>query len=201
MKDKLHITEHSYKVTRADREKLNGHRAACLWFSGLSGSGKSTLANHVEQALFEKGIHTFILDGDNIRKGLNNDLCFTAEDRSENLRRVAEVAKLMCNAGLVVLATFISPLEKDRLYVRTLLGEIFFEIFVDTSMEICEKRDTKGLYKKARAGEIENFTGIHSPFEKPTTPDLKIETGTLELSESVELILKNILPRIENLYG
>jgi len=197
MKEQLHIVEHSYKITRVDREQANGHRAACLWFTGLSGSGKSTLANRVEQELFAKGIKTYTLDGDNIRKGLSQGLRFNEDDRIENLRRTGEVVKLMCDAGLVVLATFVSPFERDRQSLRNLLGDVFHEIFVDTPLEICEKRDVKGLYQKARNGEISNFTGITSPFEAPVSPDIHINTTNQNLEQSVNLILENILPKIK----
>src|ERR1700753_1131704 len=170
MKEKLHIFEQSYKLKQADRERNNGHKAACLWFTGLSGSGKSTIANYVEQVLFEKRINTLILDGDNVRKGLSSDLTFTEEDRIENLRRVGEVARLMCDAGLVVMATFISPYERERQKLRERVGESFIEIFVDAPLAVCEQRDVKGLYKKARSGEISHFTGISSPFEPPVAP-------------------------------
>ena len=197
MKEKLHIVEHSYQITRHDREQVNGHRSACLWFTGLSGSGKSTLANCVEQELSFKGIKTYTLDGDNMRKGLNKDLCFTEEDRVENLRRIGEVAKLMCDAGIVTLATFISPYERERQSLRTLMAGSFFEIFIDTPLAICEQRDVKGLYKKARTGEISNFTGISSPFEAPLHPDIHIETTNQTLEQSVNLILDYILPKIK----
>ena len=197
MKEKLHIVEHSYKLKRADREKANGHKAACLWFTGLSGSGKSTIANVVEQELFEKGIKTFILDGDNIRKGLCSDLSFTEQDRVENLRRIGEVTKLICDAGLVAIATFISPYRRDRQWLRSLLGDSFIEIFVDTPLETCEQRDVKGLYQKARRGEISNFTGISSPFEAPTSPEIYINTVNKTLEQSVNLILEYVLPKLE----
>jgi len=197
MKEKLHIVEHSYKITRSAREQANGHKAACVWFTGLSGSGKSTLANHVEQELFHMGFKTFILDGDNIRKGLNSGLRFTEEDRIENLRRIGEVAKLMCDAGLIVLATFISPYERDRRALRNLLGPTFYEVFVDTPIETCERRDVKGLYQKARSGEISNFTGISSPFETPLSPDIYIDTTNQTLEQSVNLILETIIPEIK----
>jgi len=197
MKEKLHIFEQSYKLQRADRESSNGHKAACLWFTGLSGSGKSTLANYVEQVLFEKEINTLILDGDNIRKGLCSDLSFTEADRIENLRRVGEVAKLMCEAGLVVMATFISPYERERQKLRERIGESFIEIFIDAPLGVCEQRDVKGLYKKARLGEISNFTGISSPFEPPVSPEIYINTADQTLEESADLILEYILPRIQ----
>lgn len=197
MKEKLHIVEHSYKLKRADRERANGHKAICLWFTGLSGSGKSTIANIIEQELFERGIKTFILDGDNIRKGLCNDLSFTEEDRAENLRRIGEVVKLICEAGLVAIATFISPYRRDRQWLRTLLGESFIEIFVDTPLDVCEQRDVKGLYQKARNGEISNFTGISSPFEAPTSAEIYINTANQPLEQSVNSILEYIMPKLK----
>jgi adenylylsulfate kinase len=197
MKEKLHIVEHCYKIKRQEREQANGHKAVCLWFTGLSGSGKSTLANHVEQELFAKGIKTFILDGDDIRNGLSKGLSFTEADRDENLRRVGEVAKLMCDAGVVVLAAFVSPFAHARQSIRELLGESFNEIFVDTSIEVCEQRDVKGLYKKARNGEISNFTGISSPFEAPKSPEIHVIDANHTLDESVNLILDYILPKIK----
>jgi len=197
MKEKLHIVAHSYKITRDDRELANGHKAACIWFTGLSGAGKSTLANLVEQGLFKEGIKTYTLDGDNIRNGLNKGLTFTEKDRTENLRRIGEVAKLMCDSGTVLLATFITPFEQERHSLRTLLGEMFIEIFVDTPIEICEQRDVKGLYKKARTGEISNFTGVSSPFERPVCPDIYIQTTNQTLEQSVNLILANVLSKIK----
>jgi adenylylsulfate kinase len=197
MPEKLHITEHSFKISRAERECANGHKAICLWFTGLSGSGKSTLANLVEQELFNRGIKTYIFDGDNVRNGLSKGLTFTAHDRDENLRRVGEVAKLMCDAGLVVLAAFVSPFMRERQMLRELLGASFHEIYVDTPIEVCEQRDVKGLYKKARAGEISNFTGIGSPFEAPLSPDTHVITENQTLDQSVNLILANVLPKIQ----
>jgi len=197
MKEKLHIVEYPYQVTRTNREIANGHRAACLWFTGLSGSGKSLLANRVDMELFSRGIKTYVLDGDSVRKGLSNELTFTEEDRIENLRRIGEVVKLMCDAGVVVLAAFITPFEGVRQSLRASLGEFFFEIFVDTPIEICEQRDVKGLYKKARSGEISNFTGVSLPFEPPVSPDLCIRTTDQTLDASVNLILETILPKIK----
>jgi adenylylsulfate kinase len=194
--EKTHLTEHNYEITQRDRETGNGHKAACLWFTGLSCSGKSTLANFIEQELFSSGVKTFVLDGDNIRKGLNKGLSFTEEDRVENLRRIGEVSKLMCDAGLVVLAAFISPFESSRKSMRSLLGDRYIEIFVDAPLEVCEQRDIKGLYKKARAGEISNFTGVSAPFERPAAPDIHIETSKYSIEESVSLILDQILPKI-----
>lgn len=197
MPEKLHIVEHSFRINRAERECANGHRSICVWFTGLSGSGKSTIANLVELELFEKGIKTFILDGDNVRNGLSKGLTFSAHDRDENLRRIGEVAKLMCDAGLVVLAAFVSPFIRERQMLRDLLGASFYEIFVDTPIEVCEQRDVKGLYKKARAGEISNFTGISSPFEAPVSPEIHLVTANLTLNQSVNLVLENILPKIQ----
>ena len=197
MEEKLHIIAHDYKVGRADREKRNGHRAVCLWFTGLSGSGKSTVANVVEQELHNMGLYTYILDGDNIRKGLNSDLNFTEQSRIENIRRIGEVAKLMIDAGIIVLAAFVSPFIKDRQLLRNLMDGSFVEIFVDAPLEVCEQRDVKGLYKKARAGEISNFTGISSPFERPLHPDVHIHTDSETLEESVQAVLDVVLPKIK----
>jgi adenylylsulfate kinase len=198
MQEKLHITEHEFHITLADRIRKNGYSPLCLWFTGLSGSGKSTLANLVEQELFKENYCTYILDGDNIRKGLNKDLNFTEESRVENIRRIGSVAKLMCDAGLIVLAAFVSPFIKDRNLLRETLGPHFVEIFVDTPIDICEQRDVKGLYKKARNGEISNFTGVSSPFEKPLNADIHIQTDRQNIDESVKMIVDKILPKIKN---
>lgn len=164
---------HSASVDRKIREKLNGHKSVCLWLTGLSGSGKSTIAVEIEKMLFTKNIRTYILDGDNIRHGLNNNLGFTSEDRTENIRRVGEVSKLFVDAGLILITSFISPFKKDRNNARSLLGEgNFVEIYIKTHIKICEERDPKGLYKKARKGEVKDFTGISSPFEEPENPEL-----------------------------
>ena len=175
----------------------NGHRSACLWFTGLSGSGKSTLANATEQELYRLNANTYSLDGDDIRRGLNNDLNFTEEGRAENIRRIGEVAKLMCEAGLIVLAAFVSPFRRERQMLRDLMAERFIEIFVDAPLEVCEERDIKGLYKKARNGEISNFTGISSPFEAPGNPDIHLRTDLLPVEKSVEAIINKVLPRIK----
>jgi adenylylsulfate kinase len=168
---------HQGKITREDREKLNKHKGICLWYTGLSGSGKSTIAVRVEEKLFEMGVHTYILDGDNIRHGLNKNLGFSPEDRTENIRRIGEVSKLFVDAGIVVGTAFISPYRKDRDQVRELLPEgRFVEIFVKADLETCEARDPKGLYQKARAGEINDFTGISAPYEEPLNPELIINT-------------------------
>lgn len=170
-----HIVWHSHLITPSDRERLNNHRGAVLWFTGLSGSGKSTLAGAVEQQLHSQGIRTFLLDGDNVRHGLCRDLGFNEQARQENIRRVAEVARLMADAGLVVLTAFISPHRQERERAKTLIGDRrFVEIFVDTPLALCETRDPKGLYKKARAGEIEDFTGIDSPYEVPENPAIQL---------------------------
>ncbi|MFP1922303.1 adenylyl-sulfate kinase [Lonsdalea quercina] len=166
------VVWHSHAVTRADRERRHGHRGAVIWFTGLSGSGKSTLAGALEQALHAAGVSTYLLDGDNVRHALCRDLGFTDDDRRENIRRVGEVAKLMVDAGLVVLTAFISPHRAERQMVRDLLEERqFIEVFVDTPLAVCEARDPKGLYKKARAGELRNFTGIDSIYEVPEHPE------------------------------
>jgi adenylylsulfate kinase len=192
------------KITKLDRQKLNGHKSAILWFTGLSGSGKSTLAYTLEEELYKRGIHTYILDGDNIRKGLNKDLGFSEKDRQENIRRIGEVAKLFVDAGLIVLVATISPFKKDRLFVRNLVEpDEFIEIYVKCPLEICEIRDPKGLYKKARKGLIKNFTGIDSPYEEPDNPEIVIETDKETIQEGVSKIIKfleekGIIPKEEN---
>ncbi len=184
------IVWHHSTVTRAAWAHQRGHRSAILWFTGLSGSGKSTLANAVNSVLFEQGIASYVLDGDNIRHGLCQDLGFSDADREENIRRIGEVAKLFLDAGVVVLTAFVSPFRADRDKVRALVPEgDFIEIFCDAGLEVCEQRDPKGLYAKARAGEIKDFTGISSPYEEPEKPALRIETGKLTLEESVASIL------------
>ncbi|KTR97276.1 adenylyl-sulfate kinase [Pantoea dispersa] len=170
------VVWHDHPVTRAEREQQHGHRAVVLWFTGLSGSGKSTVAGALEQALHRLGVSTYLLDGDNVRHGLCRDLGFSDEDRKENIRRVGEVAKLMVDAGLVVLTAFISPHRAERQMVRDLLGNgQFIEVFVDTPLAVCEARDPKGLYKKARAGELRNFTGIDSVYEAPDAPEIQLD--------------------------
>ncbi len=197
MEERLHIITHEYKISSAEREIKNGYHSACLWFTGLSGSGKSTVANTVEQYLYNNGFNTYSLDGDNIRKGLNKDLNFSEEGRIENIRRIGEVAKLMCDAGLIVLAAFVSPFIKDRQLLRELMKGKFIEIFVDAPLEVCEQRDVKGLYKKARNGEISNFTGISSPFEIPQNPDVHIHTDKYSIEESTEQVVSTILPKLK----
>ncbi len=191
---KEHIIPYNHSVKRLDRNIKSNHLSKVIWFTGLSGSGKSTLAEALENYLHNKGFLTYILDGDNIRKGLNNDLDFSAKSRKENIRRISEVSKLFIDAGVIVLTAFISPYKEDRESARNLVGgDDFIEIHVDCPLEICEKRDVKGLYKKARSGEIRNFTGIDSPFEKPDNPDITINTA----SSSLEACLKELINRIE----
>ncbi|MCI1859414.1 MAG: adenylyl-sulfate kinase [Sporolactobacillus sp.] len=190
------ITWQKTKVSHADRETLNGHRGAVLWFTGLSGSGKSSLAVAAEQALYRRGIHTYLLDGDNIRHGLNRNLGFCPEDRRENIRRIGEVAKLFADAGLIVLTAFISPYRADRDAVRRLIDPgRFIEIYVDCPIDICERRDPKGLYKRARRGEIKQFTGIDAPYEAPLHPELIVKTAEQTLEASVGRILDDIRRR------
>ncbi len=195
---KENIIAHNYQTSKLDRNIANKHKSFLIWFTGLSGSGKSTIANLVENKLHTKGIKTYSLDGDNIRKGINNDLTFTPEDRTENIRRIAEVANLMVDAGLVVLAAFVSPYKKDRENIRTIVKDVnFVEVFINTSVEECERRDVKGLYKKARAGEIKNMTGISAPYEAPDNPDLEILTENETIEESVTKILDLITPKLQ----
>ncbi|QAX77898.1 adenylyl-sulfate kinase [Yersinia hibernica] len=183
------IVWHPHAVTRKDREQQHGHQGVVLWFTGLSGSGKSTLAGALEQALFARGVSTYLLDGDNVRHGLCRDLGFSDADRRENIRRVGEVAKLMVDAGLVVLTAFISPHRAEREMVRDMLASgQFIEVFVDTPLEICEARDPKGLYKKARAGELRNFTGIDSVYEFPEHPDIHLQ-GEQLVTNLIEQLL------------
>jgi adenylylsulfate kinase len=184
------IVWHAATIRKDDRHRMNGHKSAILWYTGLSGAGKSTLANKVEEKLFERGIHTYVLDGDNIRHGLNKGLGFTAEDRKENIRRIGEVAKLFVDAGAFVSTAFISPYREDRDMVRKLVPEgEFIEIYVQAPLEVCEERDPKGLYKKARAGEIKHFTGIDDPYEEPENAELIIRTGEKTLEECAAEIM------------
>ncbi|RMH50374.1 MAG: adenylyl-sulfate kinase [Zetaproteobacteria bacterium] len=183
------VVWHQPEVTRADREARNGHRGMMLWLTGLSGSGKSTLAHATERRLHEMGLHTYVLDGDNVRHGLCGDLGFSAVARRENIRRISEVGRLFVDAGLVVFSAFISPFRSDRRQARRLLGDDFIEIYCDSPLEVCESRDIKGLYRRARAGEIRDFTGISSPYEPPERPELVIDTATMSVEESVERIV------------
>jgi adenylylsulfate kinase len=194
----LNITRHPYKVTKNNRKQQNGHKAYLIWFTGLSGSGKSTLANLVEIALHKKGLTTYILDGDNIRHGINKDLSFSPEDRTENIRRIGEISNLLLDAGVLTLAAFVSPYIKDREGVKNLVkAENFIEIYVNTSLEECERRDVKGLYKKARAGEVKHMTGISAPYEAPANPDLEVITDGHSIEESVKTILEFITKKIK----
>lgn len=193
------IFQNSYSVSRTIREKLNQHRSFTIWLTGLSGSGKSTIANSLDLQLISMGVRSYVLDGDNTRLGLNKDLNFSEEDRTENIRRAAEVAKLMNDAGLVVVTAFISPFEKDRDLAKTIIGEeSFLEVYINTPLSICEKRDTKGLYKKARSGLMINMTGIDSPYEAPELPDLSIDTSDLSIEESSFKIISKINPFLKS---
>ncbi|CPR09470.1 adenylylsulfate kinase [Mycobacterium bohemicum DSM 44277] len=204
------ITWHQHTVTREYREKLNGHRGCVVWFTGLSASGKSTVANMVEQKLYERGVRSFLLDGDNVRYGLNAGpetleashgkefadrfgLGFSAADREENIRRIGAVAKLFCEAGMVALTAFISPYRRDRDAVRATLEDgDFLEIFIDTPIEVCEQRDPKGLYRKARAGEIKGFTGIDDPYEPPLQPELRVEGGQKDADTLADEVISHL---------
>lgn len=190
------VVWHNATVTRARRESQNGHRGAIIWFTGLSGAGKSTLAHAVEESLHQRGCRTFVLDGDNVRHGLCGDLGFSSDDRIENIRRVGEVAKLFMEAGVIVLTAFISPFRADRERVRGMVehGD-FMEIYCNSAIEVCETRDVKGLYKKARAGQISDFTGISSPYEAPISPELTVETGASELQICVDAVLQEMAHR------
>ena len=190
------IIPHIHKITVEERRQAKGHSSKVIWFTGLSGSGKSTLAGKLEEELFKKAWHTYLLDGDNIRMGLNKDLAFSLEDRKENIRRIGEVSKLFVDSGLVVLSAFVSPLQEDRDFVRSLFKEgDFVEVFVDCPLEVCEQRDVKGLYAKARKGEILDFTGISSPFEVPKNPEIHIHSD----EESIEGSINKVIKYIENL--
>jgi bifunctional enzyme CysN/CysC len=188
------VHRQALSIACSDRERLNGHKAKVIWFTGLSGSGKSTLANTLEIELHSRGIRTYILDGDNVRQGLNKDLGFTEADRVESIRRIAEVAKLMMDAGLVVMTAFISPFKREREMARELIGQHkFMEVYVSTPLEVCEQRDVKGLYKQARAGKIPNMTGINSPYEEPDKADLEVNTSFQSIEEIVSNLSKLVL--------
>ena len=192
----LNTVRHDYHITKSDRETLHGHKSFLLWFTGLSGSGKSTLANQVEVELHKQGISTFVLDGDNIRQGINKDLSFAPDHRTENIRRIAEISKLMIDAGVVTLAAFVSPYIEDRENIKAIVGtDNFIEIYVNTSLEECERRDVKGLYKKARAGEIKNMTGISAPYEAPLHPDLELITDNQSIETSTKAILNLVFQK------
>ena len=190
------IVWHDHKITRAERSVNKNQKPCLLWFTGLSGSGKSTIANALDVALHKRGYHTFLLDGDNVRHGLCSDLGFSDDDREENIRRVGEVCKLFADAGLIVMSAFISPFTSDRRMVRKLLpaGE-FIEVFMDTPLETCEERDPKGLYRKARSGEIKHFTGIDSPYEIPSHPELRLDTSTMSVETCVDTLIAYLLER------
>ena len=198
MAEQLHIIPHSHAISLADRERKNGHKGHVLWFTGLSGSGKSTVASEVERQLFELGISTYILDGDNVRSGLNSDLDFSAASREENIRRIAYVSSLLKDAGIVVLSAFVSPYAKDRAFVDEVNNGAFSEIFVSTPLEVCEARDVKGLYAKARRGEISNFTGISAPFEEPQNPAVDVPTHKMTIEESAKQVVDYIIPKIKS---
>lgn len=183
------ITWHRADINKEDREKLNGHKAVVIWFTGLSGSGKSSLARRVENTLFAQGCRTYVLDGDNIRHGLNKDLGFSPEDREENIRRIGEMANLFTQAGVIALTAFISPYRADRDKARAVARESFIEVYLKCDLAVCEARDPKGLYKKARAGEIKEFTGISAPYEEPLNPELVVDTANETLDESTEKVL------------
>jgi adenylylsulfate kinase len=192
------LTKQIYKVQREHRNRTNNHNSFVIWFTGLSGSGKSTIANLLDEKLTQMNIKSYVLDGDNMRMGLNKDLGFTEEARKENIRRVAEVAKLFVDAGTVVITSFISPFEEDRQIAKAIIGsDDFFEVFISCPIEVCEKRDAKGLYAKARKGEIRNFTGIDSPFEEPIDADVVVETDKTDIYQCTQLILKNITNKLK----
>ena len=191
------LTHQAYQIDRSSYEKRNGHRGIALWFTGLSGSGKSTLANGLHQKLFEIGMHSIVLDGDNTRLGINKDLGFSNKDRIENLRRVAEITKLFVETGHIVITAFISPFKENRIQAKKIISENdFLEVYIDSTLETCEHRDVKGLYKKARLGEVRDFSGISSPFEKPDNANIHINTNKSSIAESVELLFKQLNSKI-----
>jgi len=202
MTESRNLTWHHGHITRADRERVHGHKGATLWLTGLSASGKSTIAMRVEEILFERGSFAFVLDGDNIRHGLNKDLGFSPEARTENIRRIGEVAKLFTDAGAIALTAFISPYRADRDQVRAIMKEgDFIEVFVDAPVDVCEERDPKGLYKKARAGQVKEFTGVSAPYEAPEKPELVLRTDRDDLETCVARVIafleeRGILPRV-----
>lgn len=192
----MNLTHHNFKISQKDRESIKSQKAFTIWMSGLSGSGKSTIANNLEFTLHSKNYHTYILDGDNTRLGLNKNLGFSEEDRVENIRRVSEVCKLMNDAGIIVICSFISPFKKNRDQAREIIGEDrFIEVFIDTDLSTCEMRDPKGLYKKARLGEIKDFTGISSPFEKPTDCIVLTNNNPEDLDKNVKYLLDKIIDK------
>jgi len=188
------VFKHNYQITKKERNNLNNHNSFLIWFTGLSGSGKSTIANALEQKLHAQGIKTYTLDGDNIRKGINNDLTFSPKDRTENIRRIAEISNLMIDAGCVVLSAFVSPYRKDRNNIKNIVGNSnFVEVFINTSVEECERRDVKGLYKMARRGEITNFTGVSAPYEAPNNPTIEIKTEEMSIDNAVNKIYTKLV--------
>ena len=191
------LKSQSYKIKRSDFEKRNKHRGIVLWFIGLSGSGKSTLANGLQAKLFENGFNTIILDGDNTRLGINKDLGFSEKDRNENIRRVAEISKLFVESGHIVINAFISPFELNRTQARDIISEKdFVEVYIESTISTCEKRDVKGLYKKARAGKINEFTGISSPFEPPQNPDIQVKTEEQTPEESIDYLFEQLKSKL-----
>lgn len=189
------VTWHQTSVSREQRQQLKGHRSTLLWYTGLSGSGKSTIANAVDVKLHHLGIHSYVLDGDNVRHGLNGDLGFSDQDRVENIRRISEVAKLMVDAGLVVSTAFISPFIQDRTQVRQLLADHFIEVFVDTPLNVCEARDPKGLYQKARTGQIKHFTGIDSAYEEPPNPEVHLKTDQFSVEQCAQQVIAALVEK------
>lgn len=193
-----YIIRQTFKLSKKDRQALKKHGSFLIWFTGLSGSGKSTLSNAVEQRLHQMGVHTYPLDGDNIRDGINKNLSFSADDREENNRRVGEIAKLFIDAGIVTLGSFISPYTKSREEIKNIVGqENFVEVFLNTSLEECERRDVKGLYEKARKGEISSFTGISSPYEAPENPDIEIRTEEMTVDEAADRVIAFISKKLD----
>jgi len=193
------IVRHDFHLDRQRRAQHKGHKGLVIWFTGLSGSGKSTLANALEQRLHQEGIHTYTLDGDNIRMGLNGDLGFAPEDRTENIRRIGHVADLMCDAGLVVLSAFVSPYRQDRNAIKDIVGpNDFVEVFVDTPLEVCEARDVKGLYAKAREGLIKDFTGVNAPYEAPIAADLVLDTSIVDIDKATQQLSALVAQHIKN---
>lgn len=193
---KNHVIWHKVHVARGDRARLNNHQSGLVWFTGLSASGKSTIAHAVEKILFDRGVRTYVLDGDNVRHGINSNLGFTREDRKENLRRIVEVSKLFMDAGILVLAAFISPYREDRQAIReSFEGDNFLEVYVKCPIGECEKRDPKGQYRKARAGIIKNYTGISAPYEEPANPDILLDTVNMNLDQCVDIIIGSLVSR------
>jgi adenylyl-sulfate kinase len=190
------ITRVEHRVTIEDREFRNRHKGAVLWFTGLSGAGKSTLAIALEEALFKRGFQVYVLDGDNVRDGLNSDLGFSHEDRTENIRRVGEVAALFARAGVICISAFISPYREDRAIARRAAGEKFYEVYIAADLATCEKRDPKGLYKKARAGEIADFTGVSAPYEVPENPEIVVDTSTETVGSGVAVLTEFVTARL-----